>query len=70
MSLPLYIVYRQVFLVPLILHFESCLDALSLRSNVISSIRILSLWGLEPANMIGGARNAFALRWWLQMQVE
>jgi len=37
-------VYRQVFQVPQILHFEPSLDALSLRSDVISSIKILSLW--------------------------
>ena len=38
-------VYRQVFQDPLILH-EPSLDALSLRSDVISSINILFLWGV------------------------
>ena len=38
----LYIVYRQVFKVPYMLHFEPSLNALSLRSDVISSINILS----------------------------
>ena len=37
----LYIVYRQVFLVKLILHFEPSLDALSLLSDVMRSIKIL-----------------------------
>ena len=36
------IVYRQFFLVPWILHFEPSLDALSLRPNVISSMKIHS----------------------------
>ena len=34
----LYIVRRQVFLVPCFLHFEPSLDALTLRSDVITSI--------------------------------
>ena len=34
--------YRQVFQVPQILHFEPSLGALSLRSDVISSIKIIS----------------------------
>jgi len=38
----LYIVYRQDFQVPLFLHFEPSLDALSLRSDVTSLIKILS----------------------------
>ena len=37
----LYNVYRQVFQIPYILHFEPSLDALSLRSDVISSTKIL-----------------------------
>ena len=42
-----YIVYRQVFQVPQFLHFEPFLDALSLRPDVMSPIKILSpleLW--------------------------
>ena len=38
------LVYRQVVEVPWILHFEPTLDAFSLRSDVISSIKNLSLW--------------------------
>ena len=38
----LYIVYRQVLWVPKILHCEPSLGALSLRSDVMSSIKILS----------------------------
>ena len=39
----LYIVYRQVFEVPYILHLEPSLDAFSLWSDVTSPIKILSL---------------------------
>ena len=38
----LYIVYRQVFQVPQIFHFEPYLAALSLRSDVTSTMQILS----------------------------
>ena len=37
----LHIVYRQVFEVPQFLHDEPTLDALSFRSDVMSSIKIL-----------------------------
>ena len=42
----MYIVYRHVFWIPMIPHLEPALDALCLRSDVISSIKNLSL-GLE-----------------------
>ena len=45
----LYIVCRQVLKAPLFLHLEPSLDALSLRSDVISSIKIFSLAGAANA---------------------
>ena len=55
-SWALYIVYRQVCKVPWILRFEPSLDALSLQSDVISSIKILSLGRLcEKGPLEGGA---------------
>ena len=42
--------YRQV---PYILHFEPSLDALSSRSNVISSIKILSQVVIPPRVQVG-----------------
>jgi len=38
-------VYRPVFQVPWIFHFEPSLDALILQSDVIRSIKILSMRG-------------------------
>jgi hypothetical protein len=35
----MYIVYRQVFQIPLILRFEHSMDTFSLRSDVISSVK-------------------------------
>ena len=41
-SYRLYIVYRQVFEVPRILHFEPFLGAFILRSDIMSLMKILS----------------------------
>ena len=41
----LYIVYRQVFQVPWFLYFEPFLDASSVRSEVTSPAKILSISG-------------------------
>ena len=53
----LYIVYREVFYVPQFLHFEPSLEALSLRSDVISSIQILSPLGGGYVGLVGRRRN-------------
>ena len=47
----LFIVHRQVFQDPLFVHFKPSLDALSLQSDVISSIKILPfrVCGLAPS---------------------
>ena len=42
-----HIVYRQVFQVPQFPQFEPSLEALSLRSDVISSVKILSFGGVR-----------------------
>ena len=41
---PVDCVVGAFYLVPYFLHFEPCIDALRLRSNVIGSIKILSFW--------------------------
>ena len=56
----MFIVYRQVFQVPQILHFAPSLNALSLRSDVISSLKNIPLCSVGGAD--GGPRAAGARR--------
>ena len=59
-TLRLYKVHRQVFEVPYFLHFEPCLDVLSLRSDIKGSIKIHSL---ERTEVDGSKSFSTSLAW-------